>query len=191
MKTVISEEDWGDTINSMPVGMLLLGAEKNHRFIVRAINDTARLLFQTVADPVGLSIQDWQFNDEILERMQRNCEACVASNEAGTIENPFVLKDGSIVWSNTTVVPIKSHDNTVTALLVTTVNVTELVNVRRARERELALLASGYVTLCAWCNSIRENDQWISVDEYLIAQPESHAESHAEKLICPDCAAKS
>ena len=180
------QDDLQDTIDSLPIGVVYLVVEEDGRFTVGAINDAAKSLFLTDEDPIGRSIEDWKFPQEVRTRIQQNCAACVASGESLGRENPFPLRDGSVVWSSNTVVPVKDNAGEVTGLFITTVDITELVNLRRVRERELTSLASGFVTICAWCNSIREDERWVEVNEYLV----THPSSDLHMVVCEDCETK-
>ena len=183
----ISDTDLLETINSLPMGVVILRIEPDNRFVLRAINDAAKAFFQTDEDPIGRTIQEWKFRPEILERMQGNCERCVTTTQVIVVENQFPVRDGTSIWSSNTVVPITDVTGNVTGLFVTTIDITELVVARRARERELASLASGFVTMCAWCNSIKEEGRWVAVDEYLIVHPTDKA----DPVVCPTCSATS
>lgn len=187
MNPALTEQDLLDTINSLPTGVVLLRVKDKHTFVLAAINHAAKTLFQTDDNPIGRTIQQWKFPAEIIERMQLNCEEVVRSRQVGYRENPFSLRDGTVIWSGTTVTPILDEHQQVTQLMATTLDITELVNLRRAKERELTSLASGFVRICAWCSSIREADRWVSVDEYLV----THPNSRTEKVICPTCRSNS
>ncbi len=186
MKLEFNDEDLRETINSLPMSVLLIRVEPGNRFVLRAINNAAKALFQTDAAPEGRPVQEWNFSQEIRDRMQRNMTRCATSREVVVVENQIPLRDGTSVWSSNTMVPITDATGTVTGLFATAVDITELVNLRRAPERELASLASGFVTMCAWCNSIQEEDRWVSVDEYLIAHPMGETDT----VVCPTCAAR-
>jgi PAS domain S-box-containing protein len=179
----VSNQDLLDTINSLPTGIVMLNVEPGYRFTLRAINSAARAQFQTDDNPVGRAIQEWKFPQEILDRMQFNCARCVSTKQAITTERDFKLRDGQTVWSSNTVVPVTNDDDDVTGLFVTTVDITELVELRIAKEKELTALASGFVKICAWCNSVQEADRWVTVDEYLI----SHPTSETNQSLCPNC----
>lgn len=179
------QQDLQDTIDSLPIGVVYLAVEDDN-FIVGAINDAAKSLFLTDEDPIGRSIDSWKFPPGIITRMQQNCAACVALGESLSRENPFPLRDGSIVWSSNTMVPVKDDAGEVTGLLITTVDITDLVQLRRVRERELTSLASGFVKICAWCNSIRDNERWVEVNEYLAAHPSNDLHT----VVCKDCETK-
>ncbi len=184
MIPVIAEEDLLDTVNSLPTGMIVLRVVDARTFVLAAINDAGKSLFRIDNDPTGRTIQQWQFPPEIIDRIQLACEYTVQTRQVGYRENAFTLRDGSAIWSGTTVTPITNEQQQITHLLITTLDMTEVVNLRRARERELSSLASGFVKICAWCSSIREEERWVSVDEYLV----THPISKTDKVLCPTCA---
>lgn len=97
------------------------------------------------------------------------------------MEEELVKPGGFRVWTSRTIVPVLDPKGTVVALISTVNDISELVTKRRVLVRTLSAMASGFETICAWCRKIREDDAWITLDQYV----KDHSDSDIS--VCPEC----
>ena len=176
-----SASDIVETVISLPTPGGVFDVLDAHQFRLKAINQAALSLIQAPSAAVnGRMIKDLQFSPNAaisLETMARRCTESAASE---TFEESFVLRDGSTVHLSITWVP-SIEANRVTQLIFTATNITELVNNRRQRSRELALLASGFLRTCAWCGDVDADGEWVPASSYV------ESTGPINETRCPDC----
>lgn len=183
METVtLNIDDVVETILALPTAGGVFSVERDGQFQLAALNERARVLFQTRRDdPAGLSARELRFSPNAAASVQAMAEQCLESRQTETFEETFVLRDGSTVHIGTTWVPILANQEP-PLLIFTCSDITESVNVRMRHARELSFFASGFVQTCAWCGNVQTDDGWVSAPEYVdtFGEPPSRTR-------CPDC----
>ena len=180
MPDSLALSDLADTIQSFPDPMLVFEVLSDHRYRLCALNQPAWDQFQLKEGAVGKTIDDSYFAPEVKARITQALDLVVSSGQPLETETDFRLADGSQIWMGNHIYPLEAgHDQHY--LLVSSADVTDLVAARQANLRMLSTLASGFVTLCAWCNKIQRGDHWVEPARYY------HAREEDNRLLCPDC----
>lgn len=149
------------------------------------INDPLKAFVQSDDDPVGRVTGEFVYSRSAPERIHAMASACATSGEVRTSDETFRLRDGTVIHVRMTMVPFEQQGR-VTHIVITMEDTTELTNLRLEHTRQLALAASGFVEMCAWCNSINTDGEWLPPTRF-VEEVRRGDEAPAEHL-CPDCA---
>ena len=135
---------------------------------------------------VGLSLHEMGLRPEgRVERIEARFRECIRSGA------PVYFKDHSPVdtrrgrrWVNITLAPLVDEAKGLMRIMATILDVTEL----RRSEEELAdaltKVLSGFVSICAACKKIRDEDEnWLPVERYVSHRSRARF-SHG---MCPEC----
>lgn len=95
------------------------------------------------------------------------------------------MTDDSYRWGRHTSVPIFGDDEEVNQIMVTSIDITELVETQQRLEDSLTKVLDGFVTICSYCKNIKdEEQQWLSNEVYAAKHMDFHEFSHG---LCPTC----
>lgn len=95
------------------------------------------------------------------------------------------MTDDSYRWGRHTSVPIFGDDEEVNQIMVTSIDITELVETQQRLEDSLTKVLDGFVTICSYCKNIKdEEQQWLSIEVYAAKHMDFHEFSHG---LCPTC----
>lgn len=170
--------------SSFPANVAVFRVEPDDRFVLQVMSPALEALYGVPAGAgVGASVDDFQFEERTRRGLKRAYIKCRDTKAVVTMEEEIRHLDGTSVWTSRTIVPLFDKDRNAIALVSTVVDITDLVSTRRAMERSLAAVASGFTTIRAWCRRIKDREEWISLEDYLGARPDS------DVVVCPDCAA--
>lgn len=175
-------DDVCETILAVPANVAIFSVEPDDRFVIRAMSPALISLYNTTREYVeGLEVQDFRFPEETRRRLRQTYITCRDSGTQITQDEELPVADGPSVWTSRTVTPLLDAEDETVALISTVVDITELVRARRTLLRKLSATASGFVTICAWCRNIEQEDSWVPLDHYV-----SDFSEPAE-LLCPEC----
>lgn len=175
----LSIDDISDTLESFPEPVLLIKVE-GEVFRLVALNKAAWERFQFRDVALGKSIDESYFSQEIKKRLMRTFSVARTSAKPLVTESSFELPDKTTIWMSNHVYPVLI-ENAVSHLIVSSVEVTDLVEARNSLKASLSLLASGFVTVCAWCDQVKRGDEWLPADKYYYPM------SGSRERLCPAC----
>lgn len=119
-------------------------------------------------------------------RIKNNVERCIESKEIVFTETEMPQAGGSMKWSRNTVAPILRGDE-VDSLVVSVVDITEMVQVQQDLEANLTRLIGQHVRICRECTHIEnEQGQWQALETYMA----THRGIDFSHGICPSCKAR-
>ncbi len=178
----MNRQDLEDTIEALTVPAAILEAMPDGNFRLAELNEPCRTLFATDADPRGRLTREFVFSATAGERIQALAEHCMNEGTPISSEETFILRDQSVLHVRISLSPFVDEGGS--SLLFGTIdNVTELVNLRMERAKELAMAASGFVEMCAWCNSVLTDEGFQPPDEFV----KGLSVESSEGVRCPDC----
>ncbi|MEX0962650.1 MAG: hypothetical protein WDZ52_01225 [Pseudohongiellaceae bacterium] len=124
--------------------------------------------------------------EPIAQRLQMNAVRCIITKEPILVENVTPQFDGSEKWSRDTISPVL-RDGQVDSLIVSVIDITELMNTQQEIEANLVSLIGRHVRVCRGCTRIQgDNNEWLLLENYMQKSGEV-AFSHG---ICPSCKAE-
>ena len=68
--------------------------------------------------------------------------------------------------------------------MITSLDITELIETQNHLENALTKTLSGFVTICANCKKIRHKEEWQPIEKYASEQMDYHNFSHG---VCDAC----
>ena len=176
----VTSEDLVETVMVLPTPASLFERQDDGNFRLVISNDSVKQLYKTDANPEGRSVGEFRFSDSANEQLKAAFDRCCETQEAYTQELRWRLRDGSVVYTNFTAVPLV-EDGKVSRIITTSFDVTDLVLARMAHAESIRSLLSGYMSICAWCNSIHQDGKWVPADQYA-------GKLNSHHILCPDCA---
>jgi PAS domain S-box-containing protein len=130
-------------------------------------------------------------NTERRQRRTRTIEMyqqCVTTQQSVVFDLEHVLGTGETRWGRHTIAPIFDPDKLrVVQLMVTSIDVTELVITEKRLDQALTRTLSGFVSICAECKDIKSDKNWISIEQFASTKMDYHEFSHG---LCPNCVTK-
>ena len=115
-------------------------------------------------------------------------EQCVTNRQSVVFDLQHVLLAGETRWGRHTIAPIFDPDKLrVEQLMVTSIDVTELVATEKRLDQALTRTLSGFVAICAECKDIKSEKNWVSIEQFASAKMDYHEFSHG---LCPKCVKK-
>ena len=172
--------------------IIILDVEGGEHFTFAILNLAAETYFGTSSKKyVGMSVGNIENLDETRAgQRQQSIELykrCVQTKAPVVNETRHLTADGKYRWGRNTHAPIFDGKGEVHQIIVTSVDITELIESQQRLEDALTKTLSGFVTICSYCKNIR-NDKglWDLVEEYI----GNHSEVEFSHGICPDCAQK-
>ncbi len=120
-----------------------------------------------------------------VEQMVGNYRAVVESGGAISTETYVLLPDGHKRWSRNTLTPVYDESRQMRRILVTSIDVSELHASRTEIESSLKTLLSQVITICTGCDKIADNNEWLSMTDYI----GRHSELKFTHGICDKCRA--
>lgn len=184
----ITETDIQDTIESIPSGLASFTVQSPTRFVLHATNQLLdNLLKGDQEKAYGRTILELTFTSTpTLKRIQTLFELVFKEQKNKIIEQPTRLRDGTRIFVRCRATPI-IVDGTVKFIICAINDVTELVQIRHSRPSALSKIASERFVICAWCSSVRDDqDHWRTVDQYL----NHNAFKRPTHTLCPKCSKK-
>lgn len=171
-----------ETIVAIPANIAIFSVEPEDRFIIRAMSPELISLYNTTREYVeGLEVQDFSFPEDTKRRLRQTYIKCRDSGRQVTQDEELPVASDLSVWTSRTVTPLLDATDQTVALISTVVDITDLVNARRTLVRKLSATASGFVTICAWCRNIKQEDSWVSLDRYVSDF------SEPDEFLCSEC----
>ena len=127
-----------------------------------------------------------------LKQARLSITSCIATKKPVFSESKRQMPDDSYRWGRHTFTPIFDIDEQVQQIMVTSVDITELVNTQKLfddsqkqLEEVLTKTLSGFVKICSNCKKIRHEDEWQPIEQYASEQMDYHEFSHG---MCDECA---
>ncbi len=183
---IMTLDELSDTLLSLPtMAAVLEVVPELEDFRLVRVNDPLKAFIRSDEDPVGRVTGEFVYSRSAPERIHTMASACATRREVQISEETFLLRDGSVIHVRMTMVPFEQQDR-VTHIVITMEDTTELTNLRLAHTRQLALAASGFVEMCAWCNSINADGEWLPPTRFV--EEVRHGDDAPAEHLCPDCA---
>jgi hypothetical protein len=177
----LAATDIVETIMNLPTAGGVFDVLEENEYRLAAINQAALSLFQAQRpNPQGRLVSQLEFSVNAASRLTAMAKRCVESSAAEIFEESFVLRDGNTIHVSVSWVPIVESKQ-VRQLVFTATDITDLVNLRMQKSRELALFASAFLKTCAWCGNVEADGQWVSARAYVAEN------GPVEEMLCPDC----
>lgn len=135
---------------------------------------------------VGLSLREMGLRPEgRVERIEARFRECLRNGA------PVHFKDHSPVdtrrgrrWVNITLAPLVDETKGLTRIMATILDVTELRRYEEELADALTKVLSGFVSICAACKKIRDEDEnWLPIESYVSGRSRARF-SHG---MCPEC----
>ena len=137
------------------------------------------------ADYRGKPVRPYMGKDEARRvRREKTIAAynqCVTSGETVSLDMDHVRSNSEERFGQHHIAPI-IQDGVVSKLMVTSVDVTELVRTRQRLSDALTRTLSDYMTICASCKDVKSDDGWVSIEEYASRKMQFSNFSHG---LCP------
>ncbi|MBD3660964.1 MAG: PAS domain S-box protein [Arenibacter algicola] len=150
-----------------------LAEKQGDDIVLVAMNDRYREFY-------GFTIE---LVEPIAQRMRNNANRCLEGRFPLQTENQMPQADGSERWSRNTLSPIV-RNGMASSLLVTVVDITEVVTTQRKIESNLTRLIGRYVHVCRDCSRIQDEDGvWLMPETFMAKRGQANF-SHG---ICPTC----
>lgn len=182
MLNKFSLDDVCETVVAFPTNVAVFKVEANDRFVLRAMSPGLIDLYKTSAEvAIGMEVDEFRFDAATRTRLRGAYMECWDSLAEVIMEEELVKPGGFRVFTSRTIVPVLDPDGAAVALISTVNDISELVTKRRVLVRTLSAMASGFETICAWCRKIRNDDAWITLDQYV----KDHKDS--DSTVCPQC----
>lgn len=169
--------------------LMLIDVSEEGELSYALFNQLAIEFFGVTPDAyLGKKIQPYFGNDIPRKRRREKTiaayETCIKTRQAQIFEVEHIRPDGETRWGRHTIAPALGNADRVSHLIVTSIDVTELVLAQKQLEDALAQTLSDYVSICAQCKNIKSDDQWMPIDAYAAEKMNYHSFSHG---LCPDC----
>lgn len=157
----------------------------------RLMNKAAEAFFSILSDDYrGKEIKPYRGPDQARSTRRDQTMAaylqCVESHQPVSLEIDHVTVDGEHRYGQHQIVPV-IEDGRVTQLMVTSIDVTELVRTRESLNNALTRTLSDYLTICACCKNIQTDEDWMSIEAYADRRMDFRKFSHG---LCPSCVEK-
>lgn len=138
---------------------------------------------QSLSQASGLSIHTVE---PLVAQLAANIKRSIATRELVQTEFKIPQITGPVKWARNTISPVLKDDK-VACLLISMVDITEVMNVQKEIEEHLTHLIGQHIRVCRGCKRIQdESANWVLL-ETLVAKKNDINLSHG---ICPDCKAK-
>ena len=186
---MVSNAELTTAIDSIGAPIIIVDVKPDERFVWRLINKSAERYFDLQNDEwVGKEVDSYEGLDEIRishrKRSAANYKRCVATKAPVFVENEHRGPDG-VLWARNTIVPIFNDAGEVKQIMVTILDVTELIETQHRLEDALTKTLSGFVTICANCKDIQDgSENWVRVEQYMANHSNDVQFSHG---YCPKC----
>ena len=186
-----SQQEMKAVIDSIGAPIFIVDVRAGTRFFWRFFNPSAEEFYDLRNDEMqGREISDFEgvaeyriaFRKRFLERSKN----LVVAKKPLFFENEYVRPDGRR-WSRTTYVPIFNRTGEVSQIMITSLDITELIETQRHLENALTKTLSEFVTICANCKNIRPKEEWQPIEQYASEQMNYHSFSHG---VCERCVEK-
>lgn len=187
---VISNIQLKALFDSIGEPIIILNVERGEHFSFAMLNLAAEKFFGISNDVyTGMKVDNLEGLDSTRAAQRKQSievyKRCVATKEPIVNETRHLKKDGSYRWGRNTHVPIFNENNEVHQIMITSVDITELIESRNSLEEALTKTLSGFVTICSYCKSIKDDKhQWLTIDMYAAKHMDYHQFSHG---MCPSC----
>jgi len=182
--STFSLKDFYETILAVPANVAVLKVEPNDRFVIMAMSPGLETLYKLEpGESIGLEVDEFKYSRTTRRNLKETYSNCRDSRTAVTMEEELPTPGGDWIWTSRTVAPLFDDNGKVIAVISTVIDITELVMTRKAMADSLSAVASGFVTICAWCQNVKESDSWTALDDYVKDNTQSNFG------LCPQCAA--
>lgn len=187
---MVSNAELATVIDSIGAPITIMDVKPDERFAWRMINKSAERYFNVQNDELaGRELDNFEGLEEFRiahrKRAIANYKRCVAAKAPISYESEYQLPDGGHHWARNTLVPIFDEAGVVRQVMVTSVDITDLVETQSRLEDALTKTLSGFVTICANCKNIRDDSEnWVRVEQYMANHSNNVQFSHG---YCPKC----
>lgn len=176
-----------DILDSIGAPITLTDLHADGAFRVFAMNKLAETFYGVPASQLsGLSLREMGLRPEgRLERIEARFRECIRSRTSVHFRDhsPVDTRQGRR-WVNITMTPLIDEAKGVTRIMSTLIDVTELRRYEEELADALTKVLSGFVSICAACKKIRDEDEkWTPVEGY-ISKRSGARFSHG---MCPEC----
>lgn len=180
--STFSLEDFCETVLAVPANVAVLRVEPKDRFVVAAMSPGLESLYKLEpGDSIGMEVDDFKYRRTTRRNLKEAYINCRDSRSAVIMEEELPTPIGDWIWTSRTVAPLFDDNGDVIAVISTVIDITELAMTRKAMADSLSAVASGFVTICAWCQNIKESSSWTPLDDYV----KDHTQSRFG--LCPSC----
>ena len=178
------------TIDAIGEPIILIQVTKSGRFKFGAINEKATQFFGISAEDLKGNYVDSRIQLSDRRNSQRDnfisiLNQCVETKQTIPYEVQHQMLSGQLRWIRSTQVPIFAPDKTIRQIMITCIDINELVETQKRLEDTLTKTLSGFVKICASCKMIKHKDQWQEIEQYASEQMDYHQFSHG---LCSTCA---
>lgn len=186
---MVAQSEVNINISMVGVPILVIDVKPDNRFVYTKGNRATEEYF-------GITIDEYQGREahnfegmsepQIIQRKQviEHYKQCVGSKQPVIWERKYLRPDSSYRWGRHTLIPIFDEAGEVQELMVTIVDITDLVETRKHLEEALTKTLSGFVVICAACKNIRHEGNWRTIEQYALEQMDFRQFSHS---VCPSC----
>ena len=187
---MVSNVELKTLLDTIGEPFIILNVEPGGGFTFAFLNLAAETYFGISSEAyAGTRVDNVEGMDETRAAQRKQSvevyKNCVASKAPVVNETRHVKKDGSYRWGRNTHAPMFDENGEVRQIMITSVDITELVESRDRLEEALTQTLSGFVTMCSYCKSIRdENEQWLPLELYAAEHMNYYQFSHG---MCPTC----
>ena len=190
IELIESQEKIKIAIDSIGEPIMILDVKPDDRFAFSILNRAAEKYFSVSNEAyIGLDLDNFEGLNAVRIAQRKQSIAvskrCIATRAPVVSETKHLTRDGSYRWGRNTNAPIFGTNGDVHQIMVSSVDITELVETRNRLEDALTKTLSGFVTICANCKKIRHNDEWQPIELYASEQMDYHNFSHG---LCTSCA---
>lgn len=176
-------------IDSIAVPVMVVDVEDGGRFKHLCVNAAAESYYSITNDEyAGSYLDDLETNDRVRMRQRRRAIAaykrCIERGETVEFLFRYLMPDGAETWAKHSCMPSFDKGGAVTQIMVTTYDITDLIESQKHMEDLLTKTLSGFVKICAGCKDINREGEWISIERYADEELDYHQFSHG---ICDKC----
>ncbi len=186
---VETQKEMQTVIESFGAPMVIIDVGPDERFTFRFFNSSAEQFFDLKNDEMaGRDVDDFEGVDEYGIVIRKSIitlgKRCVATKMPLSVEQTF-QRPGRHRWARLMIVPVFNAAGEVKQIMTTVLDITELVETQKRLEEALTQTLSGFVTICAYCKNIKDDEQqWQSIEKYAAKHMNIHQVSHG---MCPTC----
>lgn len=183
-----SQQEMKTVINSIGAPIFIVDVQDGNRFFWRFFNPSAEKFYDLSSDELqGREIIDFEgvaeYRIAFRKRFLERSKSLVVAKKPLFFENEYDRPDGQR-WSRTTYVPIFNPKGEVSQIMITSLDITELIETQNHLENALTKTLSEFVTICASCKNIKHNEQWQPIEQYASEQLDYHSFSHGMCKVC-------
>lgn len=185
---VESQQELKLVIDSIGAPIFIVDVKPGNRFFWRFFNPSSEQFYNLRNDEFkGREIGNFEnvpeYRIAFRKRLLGRCENLVRAKIPLFFENEYDRPEGRR-WARSTYVPIFSLTGDVAQIMITSLDITELIETQSDLENALTKTLSGFVTICANCKKIKHKEEWQPIEQYASEKMDYHSFSHG---MCGSC----